>query len=204
MPIGQDETARIEAALAAVQVRTSSQIVCVLARASSSYELMPLVWSILLGLASPWPMLVFTHLSAERIYLTQLVIFFAALAILSLTPLGILMTPRSVQRGNAHRAALGQFMIRGLSHSAARGNILIFVSMAEHYGRIVADDGAAQAISQDQWQTVVDKMLADIKRGNVDDGLIAAASRCADLLAPKFPPGEGDAQKPPRRHFHVV
>ena len=204
MPIDPEESTRVEAALAAVQARTSSQIVCVRARASSSYEMMPLVWSILVGLASPWPLLLFTHLSAERIFLAQLAIFLVALVILSLTPLGTMLTPRSVRRGNAHRAALGQFMIRGLSHSAARGNILIFVSMAEHYGRIVADDGAAAAISQSQWQDVVDKMLADIKIGDVDDALIAAASRCADLLAPIFPPGQAEAQKQARRHFHVV
>ena len=204
MPVSPTESARIEAALAATQARTSSQIVCVLARASSHYETMPLIWSILLGLAIPWPLLLLTEQSAERIFLTQLAVFLIALVILSLTPLGVMLTPRSVRRANAHRAALGQFMIRGMSHSAERDSVLIFVSLAERYGRIVADDGAAAAIAQSQWQGVVDKMLAEIGGGALGDALVGAAARCADLLAPRFPPGRLDAHRPPHRHFHLI
>jgi putative membrane protein len=204
MPVSPAEAARIEAALAVNQARTGSQIVCVLARASSSYETMPLVWSILLALAAPWPLLVLTEWSAEWIFLVQLAVFLIALALLSLTPLGIMLTPRYIRRANAHRAALGQFMIRGLSHGANRDSVLVFVSLAEHYGRIVADDSAAAAIGQSQWQAVVDRMLAEIKAGALGDALIGAASRCADLLAPKFPPGQGDPHRAPRQHFHVV
>ena len=203
MTISAEEAARIEAALAATRAKTSSQIVCVLARASSSYETMPLIWSILVALAAPWPLLMMSEWSGERIFLAQLGVFLIALVVLTLTPLGIGLTPRSARRANAHRAALGQFMIRGLSHSDARANVLIFVSLAEHYGRIVADDGAAAKVSQSQWQAVVDDMLAAIKGGDLAGALSAAASRCADLLAPNFPPGEEPAHTP-RRHFHLA
>jgi len=166
--------------------------------------MMPLVWSILFGLATPWPLLISTQLSAERIFLIQLAIFFVTLVILSLTPLGVMLTPGAIQRANAHRAALGQFMIRGLERDDRHNGVLIYISLAEHYGRIVAADAAAETISQRQWQDVVDKMLGDIKQGAIGDGLIGAASRCADLLAAKFPPGKPGAYALPHRHFHLV
>ena len=53
MTISAEDSVRVEAALAAARTKTGSQIVCVLARASSSYETMPLIWSILVALAAP-------------------------------------------------------------------------------------------------------------------------------------------------------
>jgi putative membrane protein len=204
MALSEADAARVEASLAASQRRTGGPIVCVLARASSSYETIPLVWSILIGLAAPWPLLLFTQMSAERIFLIQLGVFLVALAILSLTPLGVALTPRSVQRANAHRAALGQFMIRGLPRNPERNGVLIYVSLTEHYGRIIADEAAAAAIPQGEWQNVVNKMLAGIQRGAVADSLIAAGQNCADLLAPRFPPRAADAARQAHGHFHLI
>jgi putative membrane protein len=204
MALTEADAARVEAALAASQRQTASPIVCVLARASSSYETIPLVWSILIALAAPWPLLMFTQMSAERIFLIQLGVFLVALAILSLTPLGVGLTPKSVRRANAHRAALGQFMIRGLSHSPERNGVLIYVSLTEHYGRIVADEAAAAAIGQGEWQSVVNKMLAGISAGGVADALIGAGQSCADLLAPRFPPRPADAASQVHGHFHLI
>ena len=204
MNVSAEEAARIEAALIEAQARTSSQIVCVLARASSSYETMPLVWSILLALAAPWPLLLLSQLSAERIFLIQLGVFLVALAALSLTPFGVALTPRSVRRANAHRAALGQFVIRGLARRPERNGVLIYVSLSERYGRIIADDAASAAVAQGEWQGVVNKMLAGIKRGDVADSLIGAGQSCADLLAPRFPPQAVDAERTAHGHFHLV
>jgi putative membrane protein len=204
MALNEADAAGIEAALSAAQQRTSGPIVCVLARASSSYEMIPLIWSILIALAAPWPLLLFTQLSAERIFLMQLGLFLVVLAILSLTALGVALTPRSVQRANAHRAALGQFMIRGIPRNPERNGVLIYVSLTEHYGRIVADEAAAAAIGQGEWQGVVNKMLAGIKRGAVADSLIAAGQSCGDLLAPRFPPKAADPGRPTHGHFHLI
>jgi putative membrane protein len=200
--LAHDETARIEAAIRAAQARSSGQIVCVLARASSHYEIMPLIWSALLALATPWPLLIFTALSAERIFIAQLAIFLVAFGVLSLPALRLRLTPRGVRRANAHRAALEQFMIRGVTRCAERNGILIYVSLAERYARIVADDGAGKIIDQSQWRAIVDKLTDQMKTGATSDALIGAATHCGDLLARHYPPRE--APPPTFQRFHMI
>jgi putative membrane protein len=187
MTIPHEEAARIEMALRAAQARSTGQIVCVLARASSNYEVMPLIWSALLALAAPWPLLVFTELSAERIFLAQLAIFLIALGVLSLPALRLRLTPHGARRANAHRAALEQFVLRGVTHCAERNGILIYVSLAERYARIVADDGLAKVIAQSQWRAIVDELTDQMKTGAIGDALVGAATHCGDLLAQHFP-----------------
>jgi putative membrane protein len=203
MTITPQEAARIEGALRAAQARSSGQIVCVLARSSSSYDAMPIVWSALLALIAPWPLLAFTEISAERIYLLQLTLFFVAVALLSMPQMRMALIPPGVQRANAHRAALEQFMLRGVAHGAERNGVLIYVSLAEHFARVIADENAAKAIRQSEWQAILADLLNDMKTGASADALIRAGSRCGDLLAAHFPPRE-DAVQPSIHRFHLV
>jgi putative membrane protein len=203
MPINPQQQASIEAAFRAAQGRTRAPIVCVLARASADYEIAPLLWSGLLALVTPWPLLIFTQLSAQRIFLAQLVVCLVAGAILSLLPQRVLLTPARVRRANAHRAALVQFALRGLEHVAGRNGVLVYVSLAERYARVIAADAAAQAIDQGKWQGLVDALVADLRDRGAAEGLTTAAASCAALLAPAFP-AAGDASPQHRQHFHIV
>lgn len=202
MPIDALQKAAIEAAFDVAQRRTRAPIVCVLARASANYEFSPLLASGVLGLLTPWPLLMFTQLSAQRIFLAQIVVCFAASAILMLSPLRFRLTPRSVRRANAHRAALAQFQLRELDHIAGRSGVLVYVSLAERYARVVAAESAAQAVAQSQWQAFVDALVADMRERGPAEALASAASRCADTLAPAFPPTDAPPQH--RQHFHVI
>jgi putative membrane protein len=202
MPIDARQQAAVEAAFSAAQQRTRAPIVCVLAHASANYEFAPLLASGLLGLFAPWPLLVFTQLSAQRIFLAQLVVCFAASAILMASPLRLRLTPRRIQRAHAHRAALAQFQLRELDRIAERSGVLVYVSLAERYVRVVAAETAARAIAQDQWQAVVDALVADMRQRGPAEALARAAPRCADVLAPAFPPTGELPQR--RQHFHVI
>jgi len=202
MPINARQEAEIEAAFSAAQQRTRAPIVCVLAHASANYEFPPLLASGLLGLLTPWPLLIFTQLSAQRIFLAQLVVCLAASAILMLSPLGLRLTPRRLRRANAHRAALAQFQLRELDRIGERSGVLIYVSLAERYARVVAAEAAVQAIAQDQWQALIDALVADMGKRGPAEALASAALRCAEALAPAFPPTGEPPQH--RQHFHVI
>jgi putative membrane protein len=202
MPIDALQKAAVEAAFRAAQRRTRAPIVCVMARASANYEFAPLLATGFLGLLTPLPLLMFTNLSAQRIFLAQLVVCFAASAILTLSPLGLMLTPRGARRANAHRAALAQFQLRELDRIAERSGVLVYVSLAERYARVIAAESAAQAISQGQWQTFVDALVADIRERGPAEALTSAAARCADMLASPFPPNGAPPQH--RQHFHVM
>ncbi|THD49483.1 MAG: hypothetical protein E7774_01100 [Bradyrhizobium sp.] len=203
MAINPLEQAKIEAAFAAAQQRTQAPILCVLARASANYEIAPLLWSGLLALATPWPLLIFTQLSAQRIFIAQLLVCLAAMVILSLIPQRSLLTPARVRRAHAHRAALAQFALRGLERAPGRNGVLIYVSLAERYARVIAADAAAQAIAQRQWQGLIDALVADLRGGDAAQALAKAAEACAGLLAPAFP-ATGDPAPQHRQHFHFM
>jgi putative membrane protein len=202
MPIDAPQRAAIEAAFSAAQQRTRAPIVCVLAHASANYEFAPLLVTGFLGLLTPWPLLVLTQLSAQRIFLAQLVVCFAASAALMLSPLRLQLTPRGVRRANAHRAALAQFQLRELDRIAERCGVLVYVSLAERYARVVAAEAAVHAIAQDQWQAFVDTLVADMRNCGPAEALANAAPRCADILAPAFPPTGAPPQH--RQHLHVI
>ena len=65
--------------------------------------------------------------------------------------------------------------------------MLIFVSLAERYVRIIADDGIAALVSQAQWQTAIDTLVPHMKDGRIADGFICAIEVCGGELAKHFP-----------------
>jgi len=87
----------------------------------------------------------------------------------------------------AHRAAMEQFRMRGLAKKPERTGILIFVSLAERYARIIADDGISARVPQSQWQAAVDALIAHMRDGRIADGFAAAIELCGHELARNFP-----------------
>src|SRR5262249_17540021 len=146
----------------------------VLARASSNYAHFPILWASALALVLPWPLIYLTQLSVERIFLAQLATFLIASLLFSWMPLRLLLVPRAVRRAQAHRTALEQFMVRNVGHTANRSGVLIFVSLAEHYARIIADEGIARQVPHSEWQEAIDALLAHVREGRVAAGFIAA------------------------------
>jgi len=193
MPITKEDRAAIGAAIRAAEQRTSGQIVCVLMRSSSEYFYVPVLWAALLALITPWPLIMLTLWSVQRIFLLQVAVFAAAVTLLSWPRLRIALVPRAVRRARAHRAAVEQFFARGLTATRDRTGVLIFVSLAERYARIIADEGIAAKVSNREWQEAIDALTAHMRDGRIVQGFIAAIERCGAVLAAHAPPtGAGD------------
>jgi putative membrane protein len=188
----------VSAAIREAERRTCGQIVCVLAHSSSEYAYVPILWATVLALATPWPLIDFTHWSVQRIFLLQIVIFIVAGILFSWTPLRLALVPRPIQRARAHRAALEQFVIRRVAHTRNRCGILIFVSMAEHYARVVADEGIAEKVHQAEWQAAIDTLVGHIRDGGIAAGFVAAIERCGAVLATHAPPDGSTSELPDR------
>src|SRR5262245_29624523 len=178
MPITKEDRAAIAAAIRAAEQRTSGQIVCVLMRSSSEYFYVPVLWAALLALITPWPLIMLTLWSVQRIFLLQIVVFAAAVPLLSWPRLRIALVPRAVRRARAHRAAVEQFFARGLTATRDRTGVLIFVSLAERYARIIADECIAAKVSNREGQEALDGMTAHMHDGHRVQGVIAAVERC--------------------------
>jgi putative membrane protein len=202
MQFTQADHEAVSAAIREAEKRTCGQIVCVLAHSSSSYAYTPILWAILLALLVPWPLIDFTQWTVQRIFLLQLVVFILAGFIFSWMPFRLALVPRAVRRARAYRAALEQFVVRRVTHTRNRCGILIFVSMAEHYARVIADEGIAQKVHQTEWQAAVDILIDHIRDGHLAQGFVAAIQRCGDILATHAPP-DGSADALPDRLYII-
>ena len=200
MTLEPDAAQRVEAAFDTAQLRTRAPLVCVLAGASTSLDGEFLLGACVLALLTPLPLLIFTDLSAQRIYVAQLLVAILAAVLVSLPPVRRWLIPKRIARSAGHRAALAQFVLRGIDRS--RCGALVYVSLAEHYIRIVPAEDAAQAISHEQWQAAVDEALGPLAAGATEAALTGLAEDCSNLLAAPFPPG--DPADPKRQRFHIV
>jgi len=200
MELAREDHAAISAAIHAAEAGSSGQIVCVLARSSSDYAHVPILGASVLALIAPWPLIDFTSLSVQRIFLLQIAVFIVAALIFSWMPLRLMLVPRAVRRARAHRAALEQFVVRRVAHTKNRAGVLIFVSLAERYARIIADDGIAAKVQGAEWQAAIDALTAHMRDGRIAQGFIAAIERCGAVLAAHAPP-DGSAQQLPDRLY---
>ena len=202
MELTKQDYEAVAAAIREAEKRTCGQIVCVLAHASSAYAHIPILWSSVLALFTPWPLIYFTQWSVQRIFLAQLIAFLIAALAFSWAPLRILLVPRAIRRARAHRAALEQFVLRGISRTRNRCGVLIFVSLAEHYARIIADEGVAEKVNPAEWQAAIDALTTHMHDGQMAAGFIAAIERSGTVLAEYAPP-DGSANELPDRLYVI-
>jgi len=172
--------------------------VCVLAQRSSEINGETTILAAALALLTPWPLLAFTQIPAQHIFAIQVAVFAAALLLFTLTHLGLALTPRFLKRRQAFRVAAEQFYIRGMTRTRHRAGVLIFVSLAEHYARIIADDGLTGKITESEWQDTVNELTAHLRAHQVTEGFLDAIKRAGDLLARSAPPDGGSNDLPDR------
>ena len=204
MDISDRDRARLSAAIRDAEARTTGEIVCVLAQSSSvGRTALPVALAAVLALAVPWLLMVLTTLSLQLILSIQVVVFLAGVAVAGLSRVQAALMPRPMRRALAHRAAMEQFTIRGIARTRQRTGILIFVSLAERYARIIADDGIAARVPKAQWQGAVDALIAHTRDGRIADGFIAAIESCGKVLATYFPSSGGGKDELPDRIYLI-
>jgi putative membrane protein len=203
MSISAEDHERISDAIRAAEAKTSGEIVCVLARTSSGATALPVLIAAVIALALPWLLVAFTAMTVQGILLLQIAAFFVLVVLLCLPGVRVALMSPQVRRVTAHRMAMEQFTVRGLGRKKDRSGILIFVSLAERYARIIADDGISMRVPQPQWQAAVDALVAHMRHGRIADGFVTAIDLCGRELAKHFPPTSGSHDELPDR-IHLI
>lgn len=203
MHVPAEHQVLVRDAIARVEAVTSGDFVCVLMRRASSHSFYPLAWATVLALALPWLLLWATPWPFADILVVQSAAFAMLYALLSFAPVRRHLVPRRVQRAAAHRAATEQFFIRGLAATPKRRGVLVFVAHEEHYARILADEGAAAVIPDEQWKEAIDLLVAEARDGRHAHGFVAALDRCAAVMASVLPP-EGGRRNALADRFYVL
>jgi len=179
---------RIEAAVAALETRTSAELAVVVAQRSHDYAAYPFVWAAAAALlAGTLLAVILPHALPIEVVLLEGGVFAAVHLALHFTPLGLALTPARVKRTNARRLAAAEFASLVAQRTTDRAGLLLFVSLAEHHVEILADRRIDENVGREQWPTIVERFRA-ASGPSLADRLIAAIDACADILARALPP----------------
>ena len=203
MAISTEDHERITAAIRTAEARTSGEIVCVLAEVSSHATVLPVFVAAVIALVTPWLLVAFTTMPVLRILFVQAIVFAVLLTILCIPAVRVALVPRRARRAISYRVAMEQFISRGIARNIGTSGILIFVSLAERYARIIVDDEIAKQVPQSRWQSAVDALIAHMREGRVADGFIAAIELCGNELVQHFPRTDFSRSRLPDRLFVI-
>lgn len=191
---------RIADAIRAVEAKTQGELVCVVARASGNYRFLPLLWATLIALSIPalvWASGLWW--SPNEIYFAQIVMFLLSAVTFAWTPVKMRLIPRRTQTYQAARLAREQFFAQRLHMTRERTGVLLFVSEAEHYVEILADEGINAKVASGTWNDIVAKFVTHVKQRRTAEGFIETINACGNILAEHFPARRENPNELPNR-----
>lgn len=210
------DRARIAAAIAAAEATTAGEIVVIINTRPHRYAATMLAAAALAAFTLPFaavlagfmPSSLFPDWDAldaatrearaiEGFAAVQALVFVATLALVALARLDRILTPRGLRRDRVHAAAITQFRARGLTRTAGRTGVLLYLDEAEHVAEVIADDGVFTCVAPDEWAETITALTSGIKAGRAADGLVAAIGRAGAVLARHLPRNADDVNELP-------
>ena len=95
---------------------------------------------------------------------------------------GRYLIPEDYIDRSVHLRAEAAFLKEEVFATRDRTGILVFLAIFEHRAVILADEGIHRSVPKDEWQRLVDDLIAGIKAGRAAGALIEAITRCGGLL----------------------
>ena len=199
----------VVAAIKDAELKTSGEIIVVVAKQSDDYVHVPIHIAAGMALAVPfvlpWLARFFPWASVTLwwVFAVQLIMFIVIALGLSQSWFRYLVTPRRLMRKYAHRNAATQFLAVNAHGTGGRTGVLIFVSLLERYVEIVADTAIADKVSHADWQRIIDQMLPLLKAQKLTEALELGVEHSGEKLAEHFPPSAANPNELPD-HFIVL
>jgi len=85
------------------------------------------------------------------------------------------------------KAAAAQFEKLGMTKTAERSGVLLFVAPASQRFAVVGDRGIHERCGPGFWTEVAAAMEADFRQGRFTDGIVKGVTKAGDALAEHFP-----------------
>ena len=134
--------------------------------------------------------------SAQDFALALAAAYFCALTVLWFLPNARLwLVSRRTQYQRAHQNAQAQFLSRNIHVTKRRTGVLIFVSLAERFAEVVADEAIDLRVKQEEWDGIVATLIDHAKRGKLADGYLLAIEKSGALLQEHFPKSHKDTNE---------
>jgi uncharacterized membrane protein len=101
--------------------------------------------------------------------------------------------------GDAQAAAVLVFERLGMTATAERNGVLIFMAPRTQTFAIIGDRGIHERCGKDFWPDIAAAMEQDFRAGRFTEGLVKGVARAGALLAETYPrdPGRSDANELP-------
>ncbi len=91
-------------------------------------------------------------------------------------------------------AAQAEFNRLGMTATAARNGVLIFVAPASHNFAVIGDTGIHEKCGEAFWRLLAAELTVHFKRGDFTAGLVQGIEHAGKLLAENFP-NQGNADR---------
>ena len=99
-------------------------------------------------------------------------------------------------RTSAHERALTVFGQLGVWDTEANNGVLIYLLLADRAIEVIADRGLARQVPAAHWQGVVQGLIAELRAGEFERGLMAAVAAVGQTLDTHFPLPAGAGRNP--------
>jgi putative membrane protein len=188
---------RTTEAIRRVEERTAAEVVVTVRRESGYYRYADYLFGFAVALATLIALLFLPqefHLATFPV--DVLVGFVAGSAVSAWTPpLRRVLTGPKRQRRFVENAAKAAFVELGISKTAGRTGVLVYVSLFERRVEVVRDIGVAPAVLGPEWRNVLAELESAV-RGRPDaDRFVAALERLGGPLGVLLPRGEDDVNE---------
>lgn len=203
--IDPDDQARIEAAIQAAESRTRAELVAVVTERSDDYRYVVIAWAAVIGLALPFPWSLgfitgpWSIPPGMSVHGVSLGAFLAVLALGQFDAVKRVLAPKSLMRRRASQFARAQFFAQRVRMTRERAGVLLFVSTFERHVEIIADDNAASAVSDAQWQFAINAFVETLHSSGPADALSNAVAILDKTLSEALPGSANDDNELPNR-----
>jgi len=182
----------IAQAIQEAEKKTSGEIVTVLARRSGRYIGTSLTAAAMCALLLPllYVFIFSPYLMDGSLYLIfgfQIITFMGVFHLFDETLLSVKFTPKSFQKYRAQNKAHAQFYKQGLHLTKDRAAIMLFVSFAERYVEIIADEGINKKVKQKTWDNLIGDFTQKIHARRVKEAFLSSIQKSEKLLIKHYP-----------------
>lgn len=217
LQVSKADRAKISAAIAAAEMKSSGEIVAVATPISDAYHDVALHWALVPLFAvlawAAWRPTAFAWWynflfggwhpdPTQSQLLTFLMVlaalkFTVALLILKWMPLRLALTPAATKHRRVRRRAVAIFQASAAGRTTGRTGILIYLSLAERRAEIIADEAILKVTDEHTWGEAMTALLAEVRQGKVGEGICAAIERVGVVLSEHFPRSADDRNEIP-------
>jgi len=141
-----------------------------------------------------------TNHALWTLVIVQAAVFLLTYAALSTWPgLKRLIISKKDQIAKVHSRAGSEFFGHHVAETAGETGVLIYIALFERRVELLVDSGIAAVVPRETWKDVVEDIIRGVKRRTLVDVLCGQIERIGEVLSKNFPRKERDINELPDR-----